>query len=192
MAPGRQRSCGRVVRIDLHCAIQQIERAHGGTRIGREYERKRSHGQAVGVEVVRLLALRAFDLRAADLRQDRAHHAFGHPILQSEQVADVAVVGVAPDMRAGGGIEQTDDDAQASAAPRHAAHDQITRAEFSREPLQIGRRDALQRPWEDDRKGTHAAERCRDSFRHAFAEEAMFRIGGGDVARQDGDRRFLA
>ena len=55
----------------------------------------------VGIEAFGRLALGALDLRALQLRRDRADDARGHLILQFEDVVERAFETVRPDMRAG-------------------------------------------------------------------------------------------
>ena len=104
MAVGGEGGCRSVIRINFYCAVQQIERLPRSIGVGRKYKWKGSHRKAVGVEVLRALALRTVDLGATDLRQDCAHKTFGDAVLQNEQITNLAVVGVSPQMNACGRI----------------------------------------------------------------------------------------
>src|SRR5215469_540905 len=124
MAPGGECSRRGVVRIDFYCTAQQIERLLCSLGIRREHERKGSHCKPVGVEVLRSFPLRALDFGAPDLRQDCAHYTFGDAVLQSEQIADRTVIGVAPEVQARGRFKQANDDAHTLSALYYSPGDQ--------------------------------------------------------------------
>src|SRR5262245_33587870 len=97
-------------RVDLHCAMQQIEGLPGGMGVRCKYERKGSHRQSVDVEIFRPLAPSLLDFGAPDARQDRLDDAFRYLVLQAEQIAYLAVVAAAPDLSARRRVEETNDD----------------------------------------------------------------------------------
>src|SRR5262245_20005498 len=93
--------------------MQQVEGLPGGMGVRCKYEGKGAHREIVDVEIFGPLTPSALDLSAPDGRQDRLDYAFCNPILQSEQIARIAIVVIAPDVRASCGVEEANDDPNA-------------------------------------------------------------------------------
>ncbi len=68
--------------------------------------RQRAQHQVVGGEAFRAFALGERDLRLLDRRMHRARDLFGDLVLEIEQVVDHAVVGIGPEMRAAGRVDE--------------------------------------------------------------------------------------
>ena len=89
----------------LSARAEAMERRHAAQEV------------VVGVEALGRLALGALDLGLLEPRRDRADHARGHPVLQVEDVGELAVEPVGPQMRAGRRVDQLAGDAHAARPP---------------------------------------------------------------------------
>ena len=85
----------------------------------------------VGVEALGRLALGPLDLGLLEPRRDRADDARRHLVLQLEDVLELAVEPVGPEMRAGRGIDQLAGDAHPAAGLAHAALEHVAHAELA-------------------------------------------------------------
>ena len=93
----------------------------------------------VGIEAFGRLALGPFDLGLLELRRDGADHARRHLVLQIEDVRQVAIEAVRPEMRAGRGIDELAGDAHPAARLAHAAFEHVADAELAPDLLHVHR-----------------------------------------------------
>ena len=101
VGPPQQRVGMGVVRIERERLAQQLLRAV--MILGRHapHLRERLHHQVPGVDALRRLAPHARGFRQQDLRADRADHPVGDLVLQLEDVGQLAVVALGPQVIAG-------------------------------------------------------------------------------------------
>ena len=78
-------------------------------------------------------------LGGVDLRLDRGDDALGDPVLQREEVGDVAVVLLGPDLQAASGIVEERRGAEPLAGAPDAAAEHVAHAELAADRLQVGR-----------------------------------------------------
>ena len=123
----RQRELG----VDGQGFVGQL--AHVGKAIARHAVEpwQGAQIQVIGRDRARGLGPRLPDFFQADGRLDRADHAFGDLVLQLEDVADVALEAVGPDVASGDAIDQLPDDAQSSARLPDAAFEHVADAELA-------------------------------------------------------------
>src|SRR5215469_5297446 len=111
MAPGDHCMCGSEIGLQLDSPGEQEQRfvrilGHRG-----EHGRQSAQIEVIGIEAVRPLAPRAFDLALTERRLDDAGDADRDFVLEVEDVFERAVEAVGPEMRAAGRINQLRGDA---------------------------------------------------------------------------------
>ena len=74
----------------------------------------RPHDTVVSIQALRSLAPGPLDLGCTDVRQDRSDDGFGQPVLEIEDVLDLAVVAICPDVPPVRAIDQVSSDTEAS------------------------------------------------------------------------------
>src|SRR5262249_23005915 len=132
----------------------------------------------VRVQALRRLAPRSLDLDLAYGRLDRADHALGDPILELEHIGDLAVVTIAPHVRACRGLDELRGDPKAVAALAHAALHHVADAELAPDFANI---DGLalvreRRVAGDDEEPAKPGEARDDLFHHAVGEVLLLRV----------------
>jgi len=132
----------------------------------------------------RRFTARAFNFRAADVRQYGPHDACSDAICQAQQIVALSVVSVSPDMGIRLRIKQTNDDAYVGASLCDPAGQKIARAAM----LRVGHPNTGSLRG-CDRKGAHPTQYGRDSLGEIFPKCSAFRIGGRILRRQHGNRR---
>src|SRR6185437_1798012 len=101
IAPGERRMRLRIAVFDLKRLFQERDRRRrvlGGVAVGIG---QRAQHQVVRIEILRALAPDALDLGPPQARLDGADDAHGKLVLQREDVVELAVVTLGPDMGAG-------------------------------------------------------------------------------------------
>ena len=88
--------------------------------------RQRPHHQIPGIQAARRLAPGAKIFRRIELRFDRGHDRFSDLVLDCEDIGEIAVVALLPDVAAGRDIVELRRDADAVAALAHAAFEYIS------------------------------------------------------------------
>ena len=103
-----QARCARdgVIGVELERLLEKRDRHAALIRHWRLQVGQRAQEQIVGVEILRTLSPRTFDLRAPHGRLDDADHAIGDLILELEHVLERAVAFVGPQVRAGLGFDK--------------------------------------------------------------------------------------
>src|SRR5262249_1530706 len=165
----------------------------GAGKIGRVHvveEINRLHQQIVGVQVLRSLAPRGFELGLAQVRRKAPEDARGDALLQVEQFREIAVVAVDPDQRAAFDVGQLSGDAQPHVGAANAAAQHVAHAQLLADLLQVDRLVAIgqRRRARDDEQAAYAREREDDVVDHAFAEISLLGIVADGAKRQDRDR----
>src|SRR5262249_16873685 len=121
---------------------------------------------------------------------DRRRDGAADLILEREHVLNFAVVGIRPDVLAGGCIDKLRCDANTIAHSAYAAFDQIARTEFETHLLQV--EDAASIPnagvGRDHGERAPGRETCDQVFGEAIGEKGLRRVGREVVERQYGDR----
>ena len=147
----------------------------------------------VGVEALGRLALGPFDLGLLQLGRDGAHHARGHLILQIEDVRQLAVETVRPEMRARRSIDELPGDAHPVARLAHAAFEHVAHAELAPDLLHVHRPALVgeARIARDDEQPAQARQGGGDVFHHAVGEILLLGIAAHVLERQDGDRGLV-
>src|SRR3954447_23373759 len=92
--------------------------------------RQRPHQEIPGIQARRRLAMRAKILRRVNLRLDRGDDALGDLVLHREDVDELAVVALGPEMAAGRGVVELRGDSHAIVRLAYAALDDVAHAEF--------------------------------------------------------------
>src|SRR5215207_1089849 len=85
----------------------------------------------VGVQAFRRLALDSFDFRLFQLRPYRTHHARGHLVLQIEDIFNLAVETINPQVGTGRGIDELARNAHAVARLTYAAFENVAHPELA-------------------------------------------------------------
>src|SRR4249919_3422040 len=96
--------------------------------------RQRALGVVPTVEIVGMLAQRAMQLGAAELRLDALDDTGGDLVLDGEEVAAIAIISLRPELRSRIRIHELHGDAERTAGAAHAALQEIARAQFLRRP----------------------------------------------------------
>ena len=78
--------------------------------------------------------------RGVELRFDGGDNALGDLVLDGEDVGEVAVVALCPDVVAGRRVDKLRGDAQALAGLAHAAFEHVAHAELARRPARTSTR----------------------------------------------------
>ncbi len=142
-----------------------------------------------GVEVARRLAHRPLPLGIRNDRSNRDRHRFGDLVLQREDVGEIAVVPVGPDVVASLGFDQLGGDANAIGGPSHAAFEHVAHAEFAPDLLQI---DCAALVGEggvarDDEQRGVARQSGDDVFGDPVGDELLLGVAAHVRERQHGD-----
>src|SRR4051812_6380636 len=147
--------------------------------------------EVVGAHVARGLGPSLPDLLQTDARLDRAHDALGHPVLQVENVGDVAVEAVGPDVVAGGSVDQLANDPHPRSGLADAAFEHVAHAQLARDLAHVDRTALVGEAGitGDHEEGAHAAERGDDLLDQAIGEVLLLRIAAHVGEGQDRDRR---
>src|SRR4051794_1077100 len=100
-------------------------------------ERQRADHALPGVEVVGWLVLTANLLSHIQLRFDCCDHTLGNLVLDGENVSEIAVVALGPDMVTGFSLDQLGGDTDAVAGFAHTAFEHITHPQLAPDLLYI-------------------------------------------------------
>src|SRR5690606_20870237 len=136
-APRSHSVGGRVIGVELDGLVKGRERPIDVVARRNVEARHSAQEIVVGVEVLRRLSLRALDLRALELLDDRADDALGDPILQLEHVAESALITLGPKMPARLRVDELARDADAVGSFADAAFEQIAHAELATDLLHV-------------------------------------------------------
>ena len=121
----------REVRIGFERIAEKSGGDRGALGIERSYEGQRSQIEIVGVEALGTLAARTFDLGLLHAWLDDADHPLGDAILQVENVFEIAIELVGPQMRAGFGLDELGRDTHARFRFAHAAFQKVAHAQLA-------------------------------------------------------------
>src|SRR6516164_3101164 len=140
--------------------------------------RLRLQDQIIGVEPVRPFALDTLDLRESQARLDRADNGQRELVLKRENIVELTVVTLGPNVRSDCGVDELPGYAHAIASLAHAAFEHITHAQLAADLLHV---DCLALVGEccvarDDEEPSDARETSDDVLNHAVAEIILFRI----------------
>ena len=181
----------RVFRIELDRLVQHAQRL--GVRFARRPMVQHLAGEHVfvGRHVLGPLALGALVRRRLDAAAQRRDDRRRHLVLDRENVLELAVVALGPDMRLGLAVDQLHGDAHAVAGLAHASLDHVVDAEFARDVLRLHRlalvgEDGVAR---DDQEVAEARQLGDDVFGQPVGEELLLRVAAHVGEGQHGDRR---
>ena len=165
--------------------------------------RHRAHHQIPGIEAARRLVLRAKTFGGIEMRLDRGNDRLGDLVLHGEDVGDVAVVALGPQMAAGGDIVELRGNAHLVAAPAHAAFDDVAHAEIMRDLVDVDRAALVdkRRVARDDEEPPQLGQRGDDVLADAVGEILLGAVAAhvdegqhgdaGPVAQQQRRLRFV-
>ena len=192
LAERHQRPGLRIVGIDLGGALAQphdrlvapdVALVAGGVVLPRHQV------EVVGIEVGRAALLDRLLLLGQQLELQRLDDRFRDLVLQREDVAQVAVVALGPDVVAGGAIDQLRGDAHAAARLAHAALEHVLHLELARhlrhvDELALVHERAVAR---DDGQRRDLAQVGDDVLGDAVAEVLLLGIAAHVDERQHAD-----
>jgi hypothetical protein len=180
---------GCKVGIEFDCLVEQSQRIVIGLAAPLVEARHRAQEVVIGVEAC-WLALGALDFGLLQLRRDRADDGRGDPILQLENVLDLAVEAIGRNVRAGRCIDELRRDAHTVGRFAHAAFKNIAHAELAPDLLYVHCAALVgeARIAGDDEQPAHARERADNVFHHPVGEIVLRRIAAHVLKRQDSDR----
>src|SRR5258705_9626971 len=175
-----------VVRIDRNRAFQQRLR---GETVGTRHPpvmRQRPHHQVPRVHAVGWLAPAAKVLRGVNLRLDRSDDGVGDLVLHGENVGEVAVVTLRPDMTARCGVVELRSDAYAIAAPSHTAFEHVAHPELGSDLLYLDRLALVgeRRVARDHEEPAQFRESGYDVFADFFGVILLLKVAAHIVDRQ--------
>ena len=141
---------------------------------------------------MQVAARRALDLLAdhgADLGLDLADDVAGDLVLDLEDVFQVPVVALGPDMTAGAGIDELGGDPDALPGAAHGALDDVVGAEFRRQLADVGRAALVGKGGvaRDHVEPAVLGERGDDVLGQPVGEIRLLRIAGHVLEGQHGD-----
>src|SRR6185437_7051355 len=96
----------RISRIELKRAFQKCQRFGRWRRHPRINVRLRLQDQIIGVEAVRPFALDALDLRESQARLDRANNGQCELVLKGENIVELTIVTLGPNVRSDCGVDE--------------------------------------------------------------------------------------
>ena len=179
-----------IFRIELDRLVQHAQRL--GVRFARRPMVQDLSGEHVfvGRHVLGRLALGALVRRRLDPAAQRRHDGRGHLVLDGEDVLELAVVALGPDMRLGLAVDQLHGDAHAVGGLAHASLDHVVDAEFlgdaaRRHRLALVHEDGVAR---DDEEVAEARQLGDDVLGQPVGEELLLRIAAHVGEGQHGDR----
>ena len=143
-----------------------------------------------GVDAVRLLARGAKPFLGIEMRLDRGDDLLGDVVLDGEDVLQLAVVFLGPDVLAGLGVDQLAGDADAPARRPDAALQHVAHAEFAGDLPHVHGFALVDegRVAGDDEQPAQARERRDDVLGDAVGEVILLGIAAHVGEWQDGDR----
>ena len=147
----------------------------------------------VGRHVVGRLALGALVARRLDPPGQGGDDRRGHLVLDREDVLEVAVVALGPDVAVGIGVDQLHGHAHPVARLAHAALDHVLDAELRRDVLDLDRLALVdeRRVARDHEQLPEPGQRGDDVLGQAVGEELLLGIAAHVGERQHRDRGFL-
>jgi hypothetical protein len=147
--------------------------------------------EAPRLEVLGAALPRALGLGTIEVAHEGRRDGGADLVLEGEQVRDLAIIGLGPDVLAGGCVDQLRRDADAIAGAAHAAFHHVTSAELGAHPLQVAVAAAVleARVARDHREGAPGGEPRDQIFGEAVGEEGLLGVGREVVERQHRDRR---
>src|SRR5262245_15591127 len=143
----------------------------------------------IGIHVLRRLALGTIALGMLQLRRDGAHNARGHPILQLEDILNVAVKALCPKVRARRDVDELSRYAHSVCGLSHAAFEDVAYPQLAtglphiHRPTLVGEAGVAR----DDKQRSKARQRRDDFFHHAVGEVFLFRVAAHVLKWQNGD-----
>ena len=155
--------------------------------------RERARDKIPGIEIVDRSRLAAHTLGRHELRLDRCGDARRDLVLQREDVGQLAVVSLCPDMIAGRRVHKLGGDAHPLSALAHASFEHIAHPEIAPHLLHV-RRLALvdeRRIASDDEEPAQARQRCDDVLGDPVAEIFLLGIAGHVGEGEDCDRGLV-
>ena len=129
--PGPQAQRLRVVGVGADGAVDQRQRFPAGLVREPRAQEEGADRALPGVEALRRLAARPGMLGGEQLRPDAADDARRDLVLDGEDIVEVAVVAVAPEMAAGGRVDELGGDADAVARLAHAPLEHVAHAKLA-------------------------------------------------------------
>ena len=179
-----------IFRIELDRLVQHADRL--GVRFARRPVMQDFSGEDVfvGRQFSGPLALGALVRRRLDPAAQRRHDVRRHLVLDRENVLELAVVALGPDMRFGLAVDELDGDAHAVGGLAHASFHDVVDAEFlgdaaRRHRLALVREDGVAR---DDQEVAKARQLGDDVLGQPVGEELLLRIAAHIDEGQHGDR----
>src|SRR6516225_402695 len=130
------------------------------------------------------------------LRQRRLYNrgdTCGNFVLHREDVAEIAIITVVPDMRGIGRVDQLRCHADPVAAFAHRAFEHIADTQLAPDPLYVDRLAFVSeaRITGDDKEPANAGERGNDLLDHPVGEILLLPVSGHVLKGQDRDRRLV-
>ena len=182
-----------VVGIELARLGEQLQRIAGGVAGHPVRAGHAAQEIVVGVEALGGLALGPLDLGLLQLRRDRADHARGHLILQIEDVLELAIEVIGPQMRPARSIDQLRGDADPLRRLAHAAFEHVTHTQLATDLLHIDGPALVgkARIARDHEQPPDVAERGNDVLDDAVGEIVLLRIIAHVLERQNRDRGLV-
>ena len=155
--------------------------------------RQRLHDQVPCVEALRRLAPNASRLGGKDLRQNRTNDPARDLVLKLEDIFQLAIVFVRPQMDAVRGIDQLPGDTNPVGDLPHAALKDISHTELACDLAHVDRFtfEGKTRIARDDKEPALPGQAGNDVLGQPVGEILLFRIAAHVLKGQYGDRRFV-
>jgi hypothetical protein len=179
MGPGEKAVGARIVRGDLErLAETGLSNIDLVGRPPSPHKEHRPHHQSPGVEAFGRAMGEPAMLGGVETRFDRASHAFGNLILQSEEVGNLDVVALGPDLELGRGVHQLSGDPSALSGAPHRALQNIAHSEIDPDLLNA---DGLSLVGEGriasaDEEAAHARKPRNNIFGEPVGEEFLLNV----------------
>ena len=182
-----------VVGVDRDRLLQQLLRPPLLVGARAPHVRQRLQDQIPCIDALRRLAANARRFGDKDLRPDRTDDLVGDVVLQLEDIGQLAIVSVRPQMHAVRGIDQLSGDAHPAGGLAHAALENVPDAELACDVANVDRftlegESGIAR---DDEEPSLPGQPGDDVLGQPVREIFLLRIAAHILKRQHGDRRLV-
>src|SRR5215471_12663881 len=155
--------------------------------------RQSSDHALLGIKAFGWLSPAAGVFCRVQLGLDRRHDPFGDLVLHGEDVAEIAVVALGPNVIAGFRLDQLRGDPQPVAALADASFEHVAHAELASDLLHINRAAFVDEAAVacDDKEPPELRQRRGDVFDHAIGEDFLLGVGAHVRERKRRDRGLV-
>src|SRR5437762_7863229 len=145
------------------------------------------------LQTLRRFAFDPFYFGLLQRRGYRAHDSHSHLVLQGENIFQLSLESISPEMRAARCIDQLPDNAHPARRLAHATFKEVPHPQLATDLLHIHRSASVSeaRVPRDDKQRSKPRQLGEDFFHDTIGEVFLFRVSAHVLKRQNGDGRLV-